>query len=85
MLLAITALMAIAACSSGDDEADATTPPATEAPATTAPEPEAPAAEIVKIGLLTPQTGPLAVYSAGFEDAAAVAIAELNDSQSDFE
>ena len=81
MLLVITAVMAAAACSSGDDESEATTPPATEAPATTASEPEAPTTN-VKIGLLTPQTGPLAVYSAGFEDAAAVAISELNSSQS---
>ena len=33
----------------------------------------------IKIGLLSPQTGPIAVYADGFEDAAAVAIAKLND------
>ncbi len=32
----------------------------------------------VKIGLLSPQTGPIAVYADGFEDAAGVAITELN-------
>ena len=32
----------------------------------------------VKIGLLSPQTGPIAQYAPGFEDAGAIAIAELN-------
>lgn len=36
------------------------------------------AANSVKIGLLSPQNGPIAVYADGFEDAAAVAIDELN-------
>ncbi len=35
--------------------------------------------ETVKIGLLAPQTGPIAQYAPGFEDAAQVAIAELNE------
>ena len=34
-----------------------------------------------KIGLLSPQTGPIAVYAPGFEDAANVAIDELNDNE----
>ena len=34
--------------------------------------------ETVKIGLLSPQTGPIAQYAPGFEDAGKVAIAELN-------
>jgi len=34
--------------------------------------------QTVKIGLLSPQTGPIAQYAPGFEDAGAVAIAELN-------
>ena len=34
--------------------------------------------ETVKIGLLSPQTGPIAQYAPGFEDAADVAITELN-------
>ena len=34
-----------------------------------------------KIGLLSPQTGPIAVYAPGFQDAANVAIAELNDNE----
>ena len=32
----------------------------------------------VKIGLLSPQTGPIAQYAPGFEDAGAIAISELN-------
>jgi len=39
----------------------------------------------VKIGLLSPQTGPIAVYASGFEDAANVAIAGLNESQESHE
>jgi branched-chain amino acid transport system substrate-binding protein len=38
----------------------------------------------VKIGLLSPQTGPIAVYAPGFEDAANVAISELNEGQDDY-
>ena len=34
--------------------------------------------ETVKIGLLSPQTGPIAQYAPGFEDAGKVAISELN-------
>ena len=34
--------------------------------------------EVVKIGLLSPQTGPIAVYSSGFEIAAGIAIDALN-------
>jgi branched-chain amino acid transport system substrate-binding protein len=34
--------------------------------------------ETIKIGLLSPQTGPIAQYAPGFEDAGRVAIAELN-------
>jgi len=34
--------------------------------------------QAVKIGLLSPQTGPIAQYAPGFEDAGNVAIAELN-------
>ncbi len=37
----------------------------------------------IKIGLLSPSTGPIAVYAAGFEDAAAVAIADLNTAHPD--
>ena len=37
--------------------------------------------DVVKIGLLSPQTGPIANYAPGFEDAANVAITALNDSQ----
>ncbi|MQG40000.1 MAG: hypothetical protein FI718_08475 [SAR202 cluster bacterium] len=33
----------------------------------------------VKIGLLSPQTGPIAQYAPGFEDAANIAITELNE------
>lgn len=42
--------------------------------------------ETVKIGVLSPQTGPIAQYAPGFEDAAKVAIAELNTThKGDFE
>ena len=34
--------------------------------------------QTVKIGLLSPQTGPIAQYASGFEDAGNVAISELN-------
>jgi branched-chain amino acid transport system substrate-binding protein len=37
-----------------------------------------PAVTTVKIGLLSPQTGPIAQYAPGFEDAGKVAISELN-------
>ncbi|MDP6364416.1 MAG: hypothetical protein QF519_06010, partial [Candidatus Poseidoniia archaeon] len=37
----------------------------------------------IKIGLLSPITGPIAVYAPGFSDAANVAIAELNANQTD--
>ena len=38
----------------------------------------------VKIGLLSPQTGPIAVYAPGFEDAANVAVSELNEANDDY-
>ena len=42
--------------------------------------------EAVKIGLLSPQTGPIAQYAPGFEDAAEIAISELNEThEGDFE
>ena len=42
--------------------------------------------QTVKIGLLTPQTGPIAQYAPGFADAAKVAISELNVThEGDFE
>ena len=42
--------------------------------------------EAVKIGLLSPQTGPIAQYAPGFEDAAEIAISELNEThKGDFE
>jgi branched-chain amino acid transport system substrate-binding protein len=42
--------------------------------------------ETVKIGVLSPQTGPIAQYAPGFEDAAKIAISELNAShEGDFE
>ena len=80
LMVAISALTLMAACSSDEDEA--TQIPATSVPATATQKAEA-TATTVKLGLLSPQTGPLAVYAAGFEDAAAVAISQLNASQSD--
>jgi len=41
--------------------------------------------EAVKIGLLSPQTGPIAQYAPGFEDAGAVAITELNSTHTDYQ
>lgn len=42
--------------------------------------------QAVKIGLLAPQTGPIAQYAPGFEDAAKIAISELNKThEGDFE
>jgi len=38
--------------------------------------------DAIKIGLLSPQTGPIAQYAPGFEDAGNVAIAELNEADS---
>jgi branched-chain amino acid transport system substrate-binding protein len=81
LMVAITALTLMAACSSDEDEANQI--PATSVPATATQKAEA-TATTVKLGLLSPQTGPLAVYAAGFEDAAAVAISQLNASQSDY-
>ena len=37
--------------------------------------------QTVQIGLLSPQTGPIAQYAPGFEDAGNVAISELNAAQ----
>ena len=45
--------------------------------------PDVTTATTIKIGLLSPQTGPIAVYADGFEDAAGVAIAELNGMDAD--
>jgi branched-chain amino acid transport system substrate-binding protein len=84
LMVALAALTLMAACSS--DEEEATQVPATSPPPATATQvPDAaPSATVIKLGLLSPQTGPLAVYAAGFEDAAAVAITQLNESQSDY-
>ena len=97
LLIAITALTLMAACGGGDDEkvepttaavvqATATTAAAAQPTATTAPakqdtgEPD----RLIKIGLLSPQTGPIAQYAPGFEDAAKIAMAEINASYPGF-
>lgn len=41
--------------------------------------------EAVKIGLLSPQTGPIAQYAPGFEDAGTIAISELNATHTDYQ
>ena len=41
--------------------------------------------ETVKIGLLSPQTGPIAQYAPGFEDAGTIAISELNATHTDYQ
>ena len=89
LIIAMMAFSLIAACSGDSDEPAATTPPKaqpTAVPATATQKPAEPVSNAVsvKIGLLSPQTGPLAVYASGFEDAAAVAISELNASQDDY-
>ena len=86
LLVVIAAFAVIAACSSDNEEAAPATqvPAATKAPATADPASKADAKEhehAVKLGLLSPQTGPLAVYAAGFQDASAVAIEMLNSNQ----
>ena len=77
----MAAFAVFAACSSDSDNEEAV--PATPvAAATTAPPSNAEVkGNIVKLGLLSPQTGPLAVYASGFQDASAVAIEMLNSSQ----
>ena len=83
----------VVACGGGDDSDAPAAPaaPAAEAAPTATAEPAKPEKEeeapatVVKIGLLSPQTGPIAVYAPGFEDAANVAITALNDSQNSHE
>ena len=91
VVLMVTSL--VVACGGGDDSdapaapaapAAKAAPTATAEPAKPEKEEEAPAT-VVKIGLLSPQTGPIAVYAPGFEDAANVAITALNDSQKSHE
>ena len=41
--------------------------------------------EVAKIGLMSPQTGPIAQYAPGFETAGDVAVAELNADNEDFQ
>ncbi|MCH2525957.1 MAG: ABC transporter substrate-binding protein, partial [Dehalococcoidia bacterium] len=87
LLLSTLLLIAVVACGGEDPTPVPPTatavPAATEAPApTVAPAPEV---QTVKIGLLSPQTGPIAQYAPGFEDAGKVAISELNAAHSDFQ
>ena len=65
LIVAISAMMlasVVVAC--GEDPTPTPTP--------------TPAPQAVKIGLLSPVTGPIAQYAPGFEDAGKVAINELN-------
>lgn len=72
--LALAGLAVLAACSSADPTP---TPKPTATPT--------PAPMAVKIGLLSPQTGPIAQFAPGFEVAAKVAIEELNMANPGFE
>ena len=40
---------------------------------------------VKKIGMLSPRTGPIAVFADGYEDAANLAVSRLNSSQTDYE
>ena len=81
LLLSTLLLIAVVAC--GGEDPTPVPPTATAVPApTVAPAPEV---QTVKIGLLSPQTGPIAQYAPGFEDAGKVAISELNAAHSDFQ
>ena len=81
ILLLLTVLLACVAvaCSSAEPEPEPTVAPIVKATPTPVPAPKT-----VKIGLLSPQTGPIAQYAPGFEDAGKVAIAELNSSYPGF-
>ena len=78
LLITLAAFSLVVACSSDDDEqVDATAAPV----ATSTPEPTAAPVDEVstfKIGMLSPETGPIAQYAPGFADAAAVAVTEIN-------
>ena len=89
LLIALAAFSIAVACGGDDDEpttaavATSTTVPAT---ATTVPSVAQPTAtadaseevRTIKIGLLSPETGPIAQYAPGFADAAAIAMLEIN-------
>ena len=81
LLIMLATFSLVVACSSDDDEqADATAAPA----ATSTPQPTAAPADtggdvrVFKIGLLSPETGPIAQFAPGFADAAAIALTEIN-------
>jgi branched-chain amino acid transport system substrate-binding protein len=80
-----TLLLGMMACQAEPE----TVPVATSVPATSTPIPTAtpePVPTTVKIGMLSPQTGPIAQYAPGFQDAGNVAITELNAThEGDFE
>ena len=75
LIVALSAMMlASFAVACGEDPTPTPTPRPTATPT--------PAPQTVKIGLLSPVTGPIAQYAPGFEDAGKVAIEELNDTHS---
>ncbi|MBT3943576.1 MAG: ABC transporter substrate-binding protein [Chloroflexi bacterium] len=73
LLIALAAFSVVVACSSDDDEVAPTAAPA----ATSTPEP-VDEDRTIKIGLLSPETGPIAQFAPGFADASSVAMEELN-------
>jgi len=73
LLITLAAFSLVVACSSDDDDqADATAAPA----ATSTAQPDE--VRTFKIGLLSPETGPIAQFAPGFADAAAIAVTEIN-------
>ncbi len=79
MLTVLMLTSFLAGCTGTDDTStDTTTDTTTGTNGTSNATTNTTATNTVKIGLLSPQTGPISVYAAGFESAAAVAVADLN-------
>ncbi len=95
-MMIVATLSLTIACGGGDEEKESPTTSAVaaatsvvvaaEPTADKVVEPEDPveAVQSFKIGLLSPQTGPIAQYAPGFEDAAKVAMAEIAASHPGF-
>ena len=100
LLMLVAALSLMAACSSDDDEqddstgttsptsptgtTDTTAPDTTTTATDTTPADTSEPVRTFKIGLLSPETGPIAQYAPGFADAAAIAMEEINASYAGF-
>ena len=77
LLIAMAAFGLVVACGGDDDAPDVATagPAATAQPIATEAPPEV---RTIKIGLLSPETGPIAQFAPGFADAAQIALSEIN-------